>query len=73
MVVGGKDSFIGPILGTGIIMLISEFARSLDEYRPLLIGAITILVGLFMPEGIVGLPSRIKMLIGNYKKPAVHD
>jgi len=60
MVVGGESRFSGPIIGTIILMLISEFARALEEYRPMLIGAIAIATILLMPKGLVGLVDRLK-------------
>ncbi len=59
MVVGGKDYFMGPLLGTAVLTLLSEETRRLQEYQPMIIGAIAILVMIFMPAGLVGLPRQI--------------
>jgi branched-chain amino acid transport system permease protein len=64
MVVGGKERFAGPIIGAIVIELISEIARPLGAYRPMLIGALAIVVMLLMPEGIAGIPSRIGGWLG---------
>jgi branched-chain amino acid transport system permease protein len=61
MVVGGDAKFTGPIVGTVVLTIISEFARELKEYRPMLIGAIAILTMLLMTEGLIGLPNRVKL------------
>jgi branched-chain amino acid transport system permease protein len=58
MVVGGQKSFLGPAIGTLVLTVISEWARPMKEYQPMIIGAIAILVVLFIPEGLAGL-SRI--------------
>jgi len=58
MVIGGESKFSGPIIGTVVLTIISEFARGLGEYRPMMIGAIAIIFILLMPEGLVGLPNR---------------
>jgi branched-chain amino acid transport system permease protein len=55
MVVGGESSFFGPIIGTALFMLIPEFSRGLQMYRPLVYGALLILVVFFMPQGLIGL------------------
>jgi branched-chain amino acid transport system permease protein len=62
MVFGGESKFVGPILGTVVLMLVAEFARGLKEYRPMMIGAIAIITILLMPEGLAGLPNRCKLL-----------
>lgn len=60
IVVGGKERFSGPIIGTITIMLIMEFARPLAHLRPMLIGAVAIAFILLLPEGIAGVPVRLK-------------
>jgi branched-chain amino acid transport system permease protein len=62
MIVGGKGHFMGPIIGTVVLSLISELTRSMQEYQPMLIGAIAIAVVMILPEGLVGLPARIRRL-----------
>jgi len=44
------------------LTIISELGRALGEYQPMMIGAIAILVMLLMPEGLIGLPNRFKLL-----------
>jgi branched-chain amino acid transport system permease protein len=60
MVVGGKGKFIGPIIGTFVLSLLPEFARPLKNYEPFLFALILVVVIFFMPEGMVGLPRRLK-------------
>lgn len=55
MVVGGQAYFAGPIIGTVVLMIIPELARPLQQYRPLLSGAILILIVFFMPRGLISL------------------
>lgn len=61
IVVGGKDFFFGPAVGVLLIELLSEFARPINAFRPMIIGAIAIVVALRMPVGITG-----KMLGGRF-------
>lgn len=64
MVVGGDAKFSGPIVGTVVLTIISELARELKEYQPMLIGAIAILSVLLMPEGLISLPNRVTLWYG---------
>jgi branched-chain amino acid transport system permease protein len=59
MVVGGKGHFIGPLIGTALLTLIAESSRSMLQYQPILTGAIAIVVMLFLPMGLAGIPSQI--------------
>jgi branched-chain amino acid transport system permease protein len=60
MVVGGRKNFLGAIVGTLLFTFIGEWARPMGNYKDMLTGVIAILVMLFMPFGIMGLPSQIK-------------
>ena len=64
MVVGGKSHFIGPFIGTTVLTLVAEFTRPIAEYQPMVTGAIAILVMLFMPMGLAGLPAQIRRWAG---------
>jgi branched-chain amino acid transport system permease protein len=59
MVVGGRGSPWGPIVGTVVLMALSEILRPTKEILPLVYGAILIPVILFYPRGLVGLPLSI--------------
>ncbi len=60
MVVGGKGYFVGPLVGTTVLTLLAEGTRSMQEYQPMITGAIAIVVMLFMPAGLVGIPAQIQ-------------
>jgi branched-chain amino acid transport system permease protein len=60
MVVGGRGRFVGPIIGTAVMMVLDELARPMGNSRPILTGAIAIAVMIFMPMGLVGLPAQIR-------------
>jgi len=62
VLVGGKDSFAGPILGTLFLTVLSELLRDFLQYLPLIYGAILIVTVLFLPGGIVSLPRRVSPL-----------
>lgn len=52
IVVGGRRSVWGPVLGVGFLTLLPEFSRALAEYRPILTGIVMIVVATFMPLGL---------------------
>jgi branched-chain amino acid transport system permease protein len=64
MVVGGEGSFFGPVIGTTLFMLIPEFSRGLQMYRPLLYGALLIVIVFFMPQGLIGLGDYLPLWYG---------
>ena len=53
VVLGGRRSVAGPVVGTAILLLLPEISRPLADYRMALYGAILMLVIAFMPRGIV--------------------
>jgi urea transport system permease protein len=53
---GGRGTIIGPIVGAGVVNLAkSFFTQQFAEYWLFFLGAIFVLVTLFLPRGIVGL------------------
>jgi len=59
MVVGGRMRFEGPIVGTVVLSLVSEFTRPVEEYQPMIIGAIAIAVVMILPDGLSIIPEKI--------------
>lgn len=53
VILGGRGSVVGPIVGTVIFVLLPELARPLAENRFLLQGVLLIAVITFLPRGIV--------------------
>jgi branched-chain amino acid transport system permease protein len=74
MVVGGVDSFYGPIIGTTLLMLMSELTRGIQEYRPLVYGGVLILIVFFMPKGLAAVgeyfPAWYRKLRGRLSRKA---
>jgi branched-chain amino acid transport system permease protein len=62
MVVGGSGRFAGPIIGALILTLLPEVMRPLKELQPFFFAGVLMLVIFLMPEGIVGLPARLKVV-----------
>ncbi|MEY4266822.1 MAG: hypothetical protein RIS90_1357 [Pseudomonadota bacterium] len=53
VVLGGRRSVAGPIVGAAILLALPEISRPLADYRMALYGAILMLVIAFLPRGIV--------------------
>lgn len=68
MLVGGRDRFAGPIVGTAILVMVPEVFRGLKEYAPLILGAIMVVVVFLMPQGIAGLFDQIRAKFGEVRK-----
>ena len=61
--VGGRGTLIGPILGAfGVNALKSWATRAYPDLWLIFLGTLFVLVTLFMPKGIVGLPERLRAL-----------
>ncbi len=59
--VGGRGTLIGPVLGAiGINALYSWATRAYPDLWPIMLGGLFIVVVLFLPQGIVGVPKLIK-------------
>ncbi len=58
--VGGIESFAGPVIGTFILFLIPEFFSDLKMYQPFISAGILLVVVYLLPGGIVSLPRIIK-------------
>ena len=66
VVVGGTNTFWGPIIGVSVMYTLFELSRPLIQLRPAFFGLSMVLVLLFMPGG---LESLIAKFIGRWRKP----
>lgn len=60
IMIGGKDNFIGPIIGTILLVLIPESSRALSQYAPYATAAALIVVAYFLRGGLASIPGLIK-------------
>jgi branched-chain amino acid transport system permease protein len=51
---GGWYTFLGPMLGAAIIVLLRTFVSTITDYWALVLGVVLLLVILFLPEGVLG-------------------
>jgi branched-chain amino acid transport system permease protein len=61
VLIGGINSFTGPILGTALMIIVPELFRVLKQFAPYISAIILLIVVYAMPEGLVGLPKLIKL------------
>lgn len=54
ILVGGMGTFCGPLLGSLLIIVVTEFLQQFGTYQMLIYGALIIFVLFFMPNGIAG-------------------
>ena len=54
LILGGIGTLAGPIIGTLIFFGIPELLRTARLYRLVILGAVVVLVVLFMPKGVAG-------------------
>jgi branched-chain amino acid transport system permease protein len=52
-ILGGLGSFVGPILGTAVLVSLTEGLRVLHEFREFVYGGLIILTMIFRPRGLV--------------------
>jgi branched-chain amino acid transport system permease protein len=53
LVVGGLGTFAGPIVGTAVIVVVSEYLRDYQEARLIIVGLILLLMIVIAPRGLV--------------------
>jgi len=67
--VGGRGTFIGPILGAISVNALKSYAtRAFAEQWLYVLGGMFILVVLFMPKGLVGIPEQIRELRARWSR-----
>lgn len=75
--VGGRGTLVGPVVGAIVVNAVRSWAtREYPDLWPIILGAIFLLVVLFMPKGIVGVFAQIRENIMKFMKqkpPAVPE
>lgn len=71
---GGRGTLIGPVVGAiGVNALKSWASRAYPDYWLLILGGTFVLIVMFMPKGIVGLPAQIQGFIDRKRKSKQGD
>ena len=68
--VGGLGSIAGPIVGAAILTGAFEAFRAVEAYKPMAFGILLIVVMILVPEGFLGVPSRLRNLFKTKRKVA---
>lgn len=63
LLVGGRGSFAGPIIGTAVLFLIPFIMGGFKGYAPFFLAGALIVVIFLIPQGIVSLPDQTKLWI----------
>ena len=58
VLVGGKGTLIGPVIGPIIIVVLEEYLRDLKELRLSIFGLVVMAIVVFRPEGLMGFLAR---------------
>jgi len=70
---GGRGTLVGPVVGAVSVNALKSWAtRAYPDYWILILGGAFVLVVMFMPKGIVGIPGQIKSWIVNSKNKRVN-
>ncbi|MEB8387242.1 branched-chain amino acid ABC transporter permease [Rhodobacteraceae bacterium KMM 6894] len=70
VVVGGLGSTWGPLIGTGLMMVVVEVAKEMGDARNLILGLALILFVIFMPKGLAHGMTTLGRLIGQKGRAA---
>lgn len=68
-IVGGSGALLGPLFGTGVLIVFREFVSTVWENYLLAVGAITVAVVMFAPRGLAGAWSDLLQLIARGGPP----
>ncbi|MFH1033984.1 MAG: branched-chain amino acid ABC transporter permease [Pseudomonadota bacterium] len=60
ILVGGIGTFFGPILGSGLLLLLEDVTQSYPEWALMISGVIFILVVMFLPGGVISFGARLR-------------
>ncbi|MFH2126209.1 MAG: branched-chain amino acid ABC transporter permease [Pseudomonadota bacterium] len=59
-ILGGIYTFVGPLVGAAVMLLIEDYLSSYTSYWSVFLGSVLIIFVLFMPDGIVGQLQQLK-------------
>ena len=69
VIIGGRNYFIGPVIGAIFLTIVSEYVRGFGSYDPLVYGGAILLAMIFLKDGLIGAFLSIwKWLVGRVNK-----
>jgi branched-chain amino acid transport system permease protein len=60
VIVGGSGRFFGPVLGAGLVILLPEWLRFMQNWYLVIFGFAVVALMVWLPEGLLGLPDRLR-------------
>ena len=67
--VGGRGTLVGPIIGAFAVNALKSWAtRAYPDLWLIFLGTMFVLVTIFMPKGIIGLPAQLRALLKKYRR-----
>ena len=66
VLVGGTGSFIGPVIGTTVMIIVPEIFRWLKAFTPFVFGGIMLVVVFLMPQGIAGVFEQFRAVVKQF-------
>jgi urea transport system permease protein len=65
---GGRGTLVGPVVGAVSVNALKSWAtRAYPDMWLLILGGSFVLVVMFMPKGIIGIPAQVRALIAKMK------
>jgi len=72
--VGGRATLLGPVLGAIAVNALKSWAsQAFPAYWPIFLGGMFVIVVLFMPKGLVGIPGQLRDLWQRWKRSREPD
>jgi len=68
VLVGGQYKFAGPIIGTILMIVASELFSGYAFFKVMLYSALIVFVMLLLPEGLIGLPKVVSLMVERLRK-----
>ncbi len=66
VLVGGTGSFVGPVIGTTVLIIVPEIFRWLKAFTPFVFGGIMLVVVFLMPRGIAGVFEQFRAVLKQF-------
>jgi branched-chain amino acid transport system permease protein len=66
IVLGGWGTFAGPILGTFVLLILSEVLHSVEQFRLIIFGLVMTGVVVLLPGGLISLVTQLRNKISNW-------
>jgi branched-chain amino acid transport system permease protein len=70
-VLGGAGTLVGGALGAGVVLFIREYLSTLVHWWQYVLGAVYVLVILYLPGGLMSIPARIRQWRATQSRPTV--